>query len=86
MIGKSTFVVLAMTTALGVLGTTTAAWSAMFGGSRTDKGGSVQRCSLDGVNPVHHPDIFGNPAAARAFGFVLGADRAWHVIPNCRSY
>jgi len=83
MIGKSTFVVFAMTTALGVLGTTSAAWSAMIGGDRA-KGGFVKPCSLDGVNPVHHPDIFGNPAAARAYGFVLGPDRAWHVMPNCR--
>jgi hypothetical protein len=41
-------------------------------------------CSLDGVNPVHHPEIFGNPAAARSFGFYLGPDRAWHVVPGCR--
>jgi hypothetical protein len=30
----------------------------------------VKPCSLDGVNPVYHPDIFGNPAVARSFGFV----------------
>jgi len=28
-------------------------------------GGNVRPCSLDGVNPAHHPQIFGNPATAR---------------------
>ena len=50
---------------------------------RNRKGGFVKPCSLDGVNPVYHPDIFGNPAVARSFGFVLSRDGAWHVIPNC---
>ena len=36
----------------------------------------------DGVNPVYHPEIFGNPAVARSFGFILSRDGAWHVIPN----
>jgi hypothetical protein len=49
-------------------------------------GGFVHACSLDGVNPAQHPDIFGNPAMARSFGFVYGADRAWHVIPNCSPF
>jgi hypothetical protein len=42
-------------------------------------GGSVRPCSLDGVNPVYHPEIFGNAAAARAYGFVQSADHAWYV-------
>ena len=37
---------------------------------RANPGGSVRPCSLDGVNPVHHPQIFGNAAIAREFGFV----------------
>jgi hypothetical protein len=41
---------------------------------------------LDGVNPVYHPEIFGNPAVARSYGFFLGPDRRWHVVPNCRAY
>lgn len=49
-------------------------------------GGFVIPCSLDGVNPSHHLEIFGNPAVARSYGFVLGPDRAWHVIPNCSPY
>src|SRR5258708_32432462 len=86
MIGKSTFVVFEMTTALGVLGTTSAAWSSMIGGDRA-KGGFVKPCSLDGVNPVHHPDIFGNPALARAYyGFVRARDGTWQVQNNCHIY
>jgi hypothetical protein len=53
-------------------------------GDRLEKGGAIVPCSLDGVNPVHHPDIFGNPAVARSYGFVLGPDRTWHVAANCR--
>lgn len=63
------------------LGTTTA--GASFFSDRNYRGGYVKPCSLDGVNPVYHPDIFGNPAAARSFGFVRSRDGAWHVIPNC---
>jgi hypothetical protein len=48
-------------------------------------GGFVKPCSLDGVNPVAHPEIFGNPALAlREYGFVRARDGSWHVIPNCR--
>ena len=50
------------------LGRTTA--GANVFGDRNRKGGFVKPCSLDGVNPVYHPDIFGNPAVARSFGFV----------------
>lgn len=63
------------------LGTTTA--SANVFGDRNYRGGFVKPCSLDGVNPVYHPDIFGNPNAARSFGFVRSRDGAWQVIPNC---
>jgi hypothetical protein len=43
----------------------------------------VKPCSLDGVNPVHHPEIFGNPAVARSYGFVRARDGTWHVAPGC---
>ena len=47
-------------------------------------GGFVVPCSLDGVNPVHHPHIFGNPALAyRIYGFVRARDGAWLVERNC---
>lgn len=44
-----------------------------------ERGGSVVPCSLDGVNPGYHPQIFGNPATARAYGFVQAQDGSWHV-------
>jgi hypothetical protein len=47
-------------------------------------GGGVVRCSLDGINPAHHPEIFGNPAVAASYGFVRSRDGTWHVAPNCR--
>jgi hypothetical protein len=46
---------------------------------RANPGGSIRPCSLDGVNPVYHPQIFGNAAAARSYGFVQSPDRVWHV-------
>jgi hypothetical protein len=76
------FAVAVIAAALGVLGTTAALASHDFS-DRREKGGYVIPCSLDGVNPVYHPDIFGNPAAARSFGFYLGRDHAWHVVPGC---
>jgi hypothetical protein len=48
------------------------------------EGGWVVPCSLDGVNPVHHHDIFGNPAVARSYGFVQARDGSWQVLSNCR--
>jgi hypothetical protein len=83
MSGVKPFGVFAICTALGVPGVTVAAAGKDFG-DRPHEGGAVVSCSLDGINPVHHPEIFGNPAVARSYGFVLGPDRAWHVAPNCR--
>ena len=45
--------------------------------------GSVVPCSLAGVNPVYHPEIFGNAGTAYAYGFVRSRDGAWQVRPNC---
>jgi hypothetical protein len=77
------FVALAATIALGILGAASAA-----AGDRSDRGrdryGAVVPCSLDGVNPAYHPHIFGNPAAAYAYGFVRSRDGAWQVRPDCR--
>jgi hypothetical protein len=82
MSGRKAFVALAVTVALGVLGTASAAAS-----DRSDRGrdryGSVVPCSLDGVNPAYHPYIFGNAAAAYAYGFVRSRDGAWQVRPGC---
>jgi hypothetical protein len=82
MIGNKAFVALAITTALGILGAASAV--AKDVDTRGERGGSVKPCSLDGVNPVHHPDIFGNAATAYAFGFVRSRDGTWQVGPNCR--
>jgi hypothetical protein len=66
-----------------ILGT---AATALAGGSDRDDddgGGFVIPCSLDGVNPVFHPDIFGNAAVAREYGFVKSRDSSWRVERNC---
>ena len=60
--------------AVGVFGTGSAMASS-FVGDRGHRGGYVKPCSMDGVNPVYHPDIFANPALARAYyGSVRGRD------------
>jgi hypothetical protein len=83
MIGNRFFVALAITTAMAVLG----AAPAMASKDDIDtheRGGSVVPCSLSGVNPAVHPEIFGNPAvAARQYGFIKSKDGSWHVEPNC---
>ena len=53
-------------------------------GGGGSEGGAVVRCSLDGINPAHHPEIFGNPAVAASYGFLRSPDGTWHVQPNCR--
>ena len=55
---------------LGVLGT---ASMALANDSGEDKGGYVVPGSLDGVNPVYHPDIFRNSDAAKAYGFAASS-------------
>jgi hypothetical protein len=85
MTGNKALVVIAITTALGVLSTAPAAASD-HNGNQDFPRSYVVPCSLVGVNPAHHPDIFGNPAAAKAYGFVQGPDRVWRVESNCRRY
>jgi len=53
-------------------------------GYRPEKGGVVVRCSLNGINPAYHPEIFGSPVVARSYGFVRSRNGTWHVQPNCR--
>jgi hypothetical protein len=81
MSGHKTFVVLAVA-ALGVTGGASAL--ASDHGGRSRERGFVLPCSLDGVNPAYHPDIFGNAAAAASYGFIRSADGAWRVRPGCR--
>jgi hypothetical protein len=57
-----------------------AASAALAGSENTeDRGGFVMPGSMVGVNPVYHPDIFGNVAVAKAYGFVQDSDHTWHV-------
>ena len=84
MSGKKPFGALAIITALSVLGATSAALAERERGDRPDNRGFVMPCSLDGVNPAYRPEIFGNPAAARSYGFVQSRDGTWHVAPGCR--
>jgi hypothetical protein len=81
--GKRAFVMLVITTALGALGTASAVAKDDMNQRGDTRGGSVVPCDLSGVNPVHHPEIFGNPAVARQFGFVRSPDGAWHVQDSC---
>ena len=80
---RTTLIVIALATALGVVGAASVASAQLpFQGGT----GSVQPCSLSGINPADHPDIFGNPEVAlRQYGFVRGPEGNWTVIPNCRS-
>jgi hypothetical protein len=86
MSGKKALGALAVTTALVVLGAASAAMADRERGDHPDNRGSVRPCSLDGVNPAYHPEIFGNAAAASSYGFVLGPDRVWRVKANCRPH
>jgi hypothetical protein len=81
MIENRAFLIVAMTSVLSVCAASATA-SDHFPRER----GFVTPCSLDGVNPVHHPEIFGNPAAAASYGFVRWSDGTWHVRPNCRRW
>jgi len=81
MTGKIAFVAFAVATALGILGAASAAASDR--GDRGRERGYVVPCSLAGVNPVYHPEIFGNAATALSFGLVRSRDGTWQVVPNC---
>ena len=80
--GKNAFVALALTTALSILGAASAAAGEMR--DRGDERGAVLPCSLDGVNPAYHPEIFGNRAVAQSYGFIQSQVGTWHVAQNCR--
>jgi hypothetical protein len=82
--GKKAFVPLAIiATMVGVLGTTSAAWSLRDDSEHYATGVKVIPCRLDGINPVWHSEVFGNPAVARAYGFIQSKDGRWQVGPNC---
>jgi hypothetical protein len=80
--GQKHCAVFAMLVGLGALVPGSAAWAG--GGYDYEQdggnwGGNVKACSLAGVNPIHHPEIFGNAADAASYGFVRSADGTWHV-------
>ena len=79
MSGRMAFVVPAVITALGVLATA----SAVLAKGGRHSSGNVMPCSLDGVNPVYHPQNFRDPAIATSYGFVRPPDGTWHVRPDC---
>jgi hypothetical protein len=78
MSGKKAFVALAVATSFSML----AIVSAVAGSDRSDRvipRGYVLPCNLVGVNPVYHPEIFGNLVWAREYGL-----RQWrwgHLLP-----
>ena len=80
------FVLLAGVVALGALSTASTSWAQHVQKKGFQGGtGSLRHCSLTGVNPVHHPDVFGDPAVAKSYGFVQSADGNWHVSQRlCR--
>jgi hypothetical protein len=84
MLGKIALIALVGVTVFGVSIASSLASKDDNVGDRRDRTGSVVPCSLDGVNPAYHPEIFGNPAAAFAqYGFTRSRDGTWHVVPNC---
>jgi len=69
--------------ALGVAGTASALANQNSDRDR-DRGGFVTPCSLVGVNPAHHPEVFSSAAVAAQYGFVQGPGGVWHVRLDCR--
>jgi hypothetical protein len=82
MSGEKHFVAFAIAFSLGVFGPAAAAWAQTGGYDFEYEGGYVKPCSLDGVNPAYHPEIFANPAVAREYGFAQSRDGTWHT-QNC---
>src|SRR5437588_5219393 len=76
------FIAFAIAVSAGTFGPASTAWAQVGGYDYEFEGGHVRPCSLDGVNPAYHPEIFGNPAAAREFGFAQSRDGTWHT-QNC---
>jgi hypothetical protein len=91
MSGRKASIALAVIAALSVLAARYAvAFETLFESERDngrnsgrERGGSVQSCSLAGVNPALHPEIFGSRAVAKSYGFVQSRDGAWHVQSKC---
>jgi hypothetical protein len=80
MTGTKAYALLAAVAAGAVFGTASATWAQYGGGSNTR--GSITPCSLSGVNPAAHPEVFSNPTIAATYGFVRSKG-SWHVAPGC---
>ena len=78
------FVALAVAASFSVLALVSAMAASENRGDRGGRETGVLPCSLAGVNPAYHPEIFGNAAAAASYGFVRSADGSWHGRPDCR--
>ncbi len=81
MTGTKAYALLAAVAAAAVFGTASTTWAQYGGGTNTR--GSVTACSLSGVNPAAHPEVFSNPTIAATYGFVQ-SNGSWHVAPGCR--
>ena len=81
MTGTKAHILLAAVAAGAVFGTASTSLAQYGGGTNTH--GAVTACSLAGVNPAHHPEIFGNPTIAATYGFVQSSNGTWHVAPGC---
>jgi hypothetical protein len=77
MSAKRHFIGLAAAAGLGLLGSANAALAG-YDYDATASPSEPRPCSMSGVNPGYHPEIFGNPATARAYGFVQSSDGSWH--------
>ena len=82
MSGERHFIAVAIAVSLGVLGPASTAWAQVGGYDYEYEGGYVKPCSLVGVNPAYHPEIFADPAIAREYGFAQSRDGIWHT-QNC---
>jgi len=69
-------VIVAITTALGILAAPSPSWS-------RGSVGDVRPCDLTGVNPAYRKRILNNLAVAKSYGFEKGPDGTWHVMANC---
>ena len=61
-----------------ILGTASATLAGDSG--ENNQGGYVLPGSTDGVNPAYHPGIFGNAAAAKAYGFVVSPKQTHRAL------
>jgi hypothetical protein len=75
MTARKSFIVGAISVTLGIVGVSSAFAEV----------GRVRPCSLHGVNPVHHPEVFKDPETAKEhYGFIQTSQGKWQVEKGCR--